>query len=366
MDSFQSVVAAVEIVQVTIKVLRVGYDTVSDVKQYGTDAAKLGLKFQQLSHRYDALQKVLFEGEKFPFLHAESFSKCFLIKARTSLFSFSGSFCNYYWLKRTKAILEDAWWPLPAFNVLSNLNTLQSDTDARTAGFAASTAIRKLLIDQTKLPQALSAPWTSVNNSKTISSDKIVGVFEGSAVLVETLTFPVDDDGELSDILEERFSKIVRLLSSQSDPDFRVLRCLRYCKQISANSGQLRLISCLSGSNATPTTRTLVGLYHGIKPDQRPSLGLRFNMCHQLAESLFLLHSVDWVHRALRSENVLFLFPDESLNRAALQRAEIRICGFEASRPSVDSSLGGERNQLAGEGSASRERGNQGEVERKA
>ncbi|EAS31018.1 uncharacterized protein CIMG_06497 [Coccidioides immitis RS] len=427
MDSFQSVVAAVEIVQVTIKVLRVGYDTVSDVKQYGTDAAKLGLKFQQLSHRYDALQKVLFEGEKFPFLHGRKLFEVlpdqsqnivvqllrellqllyahFALEQKYAISSepsrTRSDFATHFgltageekilfqrntsgndpdtckksplasvvgwswatrgkrkvvrvidefedWLKRTKAILEDAWWPLPVFNVLSNLNTLQSDTDARTAGFAASTAIRKLLIDQTKLPQALSAPWTSVNNSKTISSDKIVGVFEGSAVLVETLTFPVDDDGELSDILEERFSKIVRLLSSQSDPDFRVLRCLRYCKQISANSGQLRLISCLSGSNATPTTRTLVGLYHGIKPDQRPSLGLRFNMCHQLAESLFLLHSVDWVHRALRSENVLFLFPDESLNRAALQRAEIRICGFEASRPSVDSSLGPYDNQLA-------------------
>jgi serine/threonine protein kinase len=167
------------------------------------------------------------------------------------------------------------------------------------------------------------------------------------SVLVETLTFPLDQDGNLPDIFEERFSKIVRLLSSQKDPDFRVLHCLKYSSQISETSARVRLISQIPDSETTPTIRTLADIYRGIKSDQRPSLGLRFSMCHQLAESLFLLHSVDWVHRALRSDNVLIILPNDDLDRAALKLAELRICGFEASRPVTDSSLGPYDNQLS-------------------
>jgi len=56
---------------------------------------------------------------------------------------------------------------------------------------------------------------------------------------------------------------------------------------------------------------------------------------------------VDWVHRALRSDNVLLIFSNDDLDRATLLRAELRICGFEASRPSADSSLGPYDNELA-------------------
>src|SRR4051812_31742809 len=71
MSGFNTAVAAIDIAEVSIKVMKVGYTLVSDVKHYGTDAPKLGLKFQQLSHRYDSLQKVLFEAKKFPFLHGK-------------------------------------------------------------------------------------------------------------------------------------------------------------------------------------------------------------------------------------------------------------------------------------------------------
>ncbi|KAF3491799.1 uncharacterized protein GIQ15_01316 [Arthroderma uncinatum] len=428
MPGFETTAAAISVAEVTIKVLTVGYSFVSDVRHYGVEAATLGLKFQQLSHSYDSLQKVLFESGKFPFLHGEKlfdvlpeYSQKLVVQLLRELLRLlyahfvleqkyaassqtSGSnpeFVNHFgltvdeerillqstsiapgnepegqktlrlayfvplvwaiqgkrkaarlnkefedWLMRTRAVLEDTWWPLPAFNVLSNLDAVQSDPDTRAAGLATSTALRKLLIDQAKLPEDLKTSWDSVKNVKILPSGKMIGVFSNSFILVETLTFSLDIDGNLPDILDERFSKIVRLLNSQSDPDFRVLRCLKYCNQISASSGQLRLISYISDSDTTPTIRTLADLYRSIRPDKRPSLGLRFSMCHQLAESLFLLHSVNWVHRALRSENVLFVFPDENLDRAALQGAKIRICGFEASRPSTDSSLGPYDNQL--------------------
>lgn len=419
--------AAIQIAEVTAKVMKVGHTIVSDVRHYGTDATKFGLKFRQNSHRYDSLQKILFEAKKFPFLQGKrlfevlpdhsqeivvqlmlellrllyahfaleqkyatssdpsqsksGFAKHLGLTSDEEKIVFQGTTAGNDlethktshlmsatgwswairgkrkavrintefedWLKRTKAILEDTWWPLPAFNVLANLDTLQSDSDARTAGLAASAALRKLVIDKTNLPADLNTSWDSVKDTKTLVSGKMVGIFEDCTVLVETFMFPLDKDGNLSDVFEERFSRTVRLLSSQRDSDFRVLRCLRYCSQISETSGQIRLISYISDSSATSTVRTLASLYRGIKSDQRSSLGLRFHMCHQLAESLFLLHSVNWVHRALRSDNVLLIFSNDDLDRAALLRAELRICGFEASRPSADSSLGPYDNELA-------------------
>jgi serine/threonine protein kinase len=427
MAGFETAVAAIEIVKVTIKIIRIGHTLLSDIKHYGTDARKLGLKFQQNFHCYDSLQKVLFEAKKFPFLqgkklfevlpdqsqtivtqlllellrllyahfaleqkyavsseasqsssgfekhlgltadeekivfHGTTAGNDIELHTRSQLMSVTGwswairgkikavrlntEFED--WLKRTKAVLEDTWWPLPAFNVLANLETLQTDSDARTAGLAASAGLRRLVIDKTNLPEALNTPWESVKQTKILPSGKMVGVFGDSSVLVETFTFPLDQDGNLADIFEERFSKIVRLLSSQKDPDFRVLHCLKYSSQISEASGKVRLISQILDPETTPTIRTLADVFRGIKSDQRPSLGLRFSMCHQLADSLFLLHSVDWVHRALRSDNVLIIFPNDDLDKTALKRAELRVCGFETSRPATDSSLGPYDNQLS-------------------
>src|SRR5271170_623954 len=224
MTGFETAAAAIEIAEVTIKVMKVGHTLVSDVRHYGTDAPRLGLKFQQNSHRYDSLQKVLFEAKKFPFLqgkrlfevlpdHSQKIVVQLLLELLRLLYAHfaleqkyaassepsqsksgfakhlgltadeekivfqgttSGNDIETYkishlmsatgwswairgkrkavrlntefedWLKRTKAILEDTWWPLPAFNILANLDTLQSDSDARTAGLAASAALRKL------------------------------------------------------------------------------------------------------------------------------------------------------------------------------------------------------------------------------
>jgi len=427
MVGFETAAAAIEVVEVTLKIIKIGHTLLSDVKHYGTDARKFGLKFQQNSHCYDSLQKVLFEAKKFPFLQGKRLFEVLPDQSQTIVtqlllellrllyahFALEQKYATYSepsqtrsgfenhlgltaddekivfhgttavndikphaisqlmsvtgwswairgkrkavrlntefedWLKRTKAVLEDTWWPLPAFNVLANLETVQSDLDARNTGLADSAGLRRLIIDKTNLPADLNTPWNSVKQTKILPSGKMVGVFGDYSVLVETFTFTLDQDGNLPGIFEERFSKIVRLLSSQKDPDFRVLHCVKYSSQISETLGQVRLISQISDPETTPTIRTLADIYRGIKSDQRPSLGIRFSMCHQLADSLFLLHSVDWVHRALRSDNILIIFPNDDLDKITLKRAELRICGFEASRPATDSSLGPYDDQLS-------------------
>lgn len=67
MSDFETVAAAIGVAQ--IKVLDAG---LSNVKHDGTDAPKISLQFQQLSHHYDSMQSVLFDAKKFPILHGKS------------------------------------------------------------------------------------------------------------------------------------------------------------------------------------------------------------------------------------------------------------------------------------------------------
>jgi len=61
-----------------------------------------------------------------------------------------------------------------------------------------------------------------------------------------------------------------------------------------------------------------------------PSLSVRLGLCTVLARCVHSFHAVNWVHKALRPENILFFSSSElpSLNEPFLS-------GFELSRPSI-------------------------------
>ncbi|OCL02570.1 hypothetical protein AOQ84DRAFT_357323 [Glonium stellatum] len=67
----------------------------------------------------------------------------------------------------------------------------------------------------------------------------------------------------------------------------------------------------------------------------RPTLGERFKMARSLAETLFQFHSVGWLHKSIRSENIL-LFRDPKTQ--ALTYSYPYLVGFEFSRDVTDSS----------------------------
>ncbi|CAG9983124.1 unnamed protein product [Clonostachys byssicola] len=60
-----------------------------------------------------------------------------------------------------------------------------------------------------------------------------------------------------------------------------------------------------------------------------PSLSLRISLCFQLAECLSNFHAVDWLHKGLRSQNILFFSPD--VGSVDLQKPY--LTGLELSRP---------------------------------
>ncbi|KAF4414639.1 kinase-like (PK-like) [Fusarium acutatum] len=429
MSGLKTAVAAINVAEMTLKVLKIGVTITSDARNYGKDARTLGLKFQQLTHRYDSLQKILFQVDKFAFLHRKNlFSQlpeetCKVIRqlflellqvlyvhfaleqqyaktaeesptnvkkeGSTHLGLTSGEqrliFANFNidnqglpaphrsssllslsswrwalhgkkraarinsefedWLKCIRETLEDFWWPLPFLNNIPNLDALTTDADARQIGTAQTAVLRKLLLSDIISADDPVTDWNAVKDVTAIAG-KAVGVLSNKRVLVETLSFPLDEDGQFTDLLHKRFSKIVQLLKAQQDPDFRVLRGLKYASKIDESKRELRLISHFPITSPLHV-KTLRQLYRDVVLTQRPSLGFRFKLCSQLAESVYLLHSVDWVHHALRSDNVLVLLPSHTLSRESLQASELRICGFEAARPETDTSIGPYDNAIA-------------------
>ncbi|OCL04809.1 hypothetical protein AOQ84DRAFT_225548 [Glonium stellatum] len=70
------------------------------------------------------------------------------------------------------------------------------------------------------------------------------------------------------------------------------------------------------------------------KGGRRPTLGQRFAMARALAETIFQLHSVNWLHKSIRSENVIFGY-DSDRN---ISYDKPYLIGFEFSRMGNDRS----------------------------
>lgn len=67
----------------------------------------------------------------------------------------------------------------------------------------------------------------------------------------------------------------------------------------------------------------------------RPPLGERFELARRLAGAVALLHASNWLHKSLRSDNILF--SGKGVHDAKITAPY--ICGFQYSRPGADTSI---------------------------
>ena len=65
----------------------------------------------------------------------------------------------------------------------------------------------------------------------------------------------------------------------------------------------------------------------------RPTLGQRFCIARSLAETLFQFHTVGWLHKSVRSENILLFSSDQQI-----EYSRPYLVGFEFSRDVLDRS----------------------------
>ncbi|KAI0601705.1 prion-inhibition and propagation-domain-containing protein [Biscogniauxia sp. FL1348] len=128
---------------------------------------------------------------------------------------------------------------------------------------------------------------------------------------------------------ETRIVLLARLLSEEMPRDFRAPRCLGYVKTTTyPEESKFGLVYERSSGNEADTTLTTLRQLLGNRP--KPSITARMSLCSALADCLFSFHAVDWLHKGLKSDNILFFgsaADEESLSMPY-------ITGYDLSRPS--------------------------------
>ena len=137
---------------------------------------------------------------------------------------------------------------------------------------------------------------------------------------------------DMKRIRSTRVEQLAALLREPSKPDFlRVPQCLGYFEDARGRKDdyfrKIRLGFVFEKPN--PATRNPVSLRNLVKCKEKPLLTERISLAKTLSNSLMSLHSVNWLHKSLRSHNVIF-FPSED---GTVDYTSPFLSGFGYSRP---------------------------------
>jgi hypothetical protein len=287
------------------------------------------------------------------------------------------------WTGRMKAFLETAWWPLPFFETVARMQKLEEDGDARNVGLLEGIRIRKLLATPSaaipvearqslEIPAFRFRPESRFGDSELGHLQEDVGTTPATTATTTTTTntsksplYMVEYKHydrrriHVSDtVIKQRIIQLAALLHTapETDPALKVLKCVNYFDDVPKSRigfiYALQLTPSESPRRPQPTSLSTLLATEGL----RPTLETRMRLSHTLALSLQRLHAYSWLHKSLRSENILF-FPttEEPMSSTRATKLAIttltsdqadlcmenpRIAGFEYARLESDFSDG--------------------------
>ena len=124
-------------------------------------------------------------------------------------------------------------------------------------------------------------------------------------VLVEWKTV----EKSLESKLIYRIQELTFLMCNISDPSFHSLPCLGYlCKENEGSFSEYAYIFEIAPQSVLSQQRPRIStLTSSLMSSFRPSLSYRTEIAHALAETVKQLHTSGWLHKGIRSENVIFI-----------------------------------------------------------
>ncbi|CAH0050372.1 unnamed protein product [Clonostachys solani] len=158
----------------------------------------------------------------------------------------------------------------------------------------------------------------------------------GEFLWLEPIDYSLENlDKAINDVscVSHRASLLAKLLSIALPEDFRTPPCRGFIDLRNASPNTppqpiLRLVLKVPIRH-DPLEVHIFSLREILSSQPMPSLSLRISLCCQLAECLSNFHAVDWLHKGLRSQNILFFGPD--VGCVDLQKPY--LTGLELSRP---------------------------------
>ena len=180
-------------------------------------------------------------------------------------------------------------------------------------------------------------PWTDLKESRKPEPHWIleIGKFEAHRVVVDSRRYGVAVGQIQKEKSYERLNQLASILQNLHALEDVIPRCLCWIER--ADRGEFSLLFQIPPS-LEPRPNSL----HDMLPDNSlstgPALDERLQIAYRLASTIDRLHSVKWIHKNIRSENILFYH----LKASALQAQDVEarilparwlIYGFEYSRP---------------------------------
>lgn len=162
-------------------------------------------------------------------------------------------------------------------------------------------------------------------------------------VLVEWVFISQFPQRESEDVRIDRLVRLARLLHLSKPPGFCTLDCLGFLppkpdSPYKSGYGFVYPFPTLEGAMESMEPRSL---RHLLDNSKFPiTLGERFGIAKDLANSLFQLHSHNWLHKNLRSDNILFCGYESKRNEKQTVHYTITsgpyVIGFHHGRPEGD------------------------------
>ncbi|KAJ4424897.1 hypothetical protein N0V82_000400 [Gnomoniopsis sp. IMI 355080] len=130
---------------------------------------------------------------------------------------------------------------------------------------------------------------------------------------------PIGKQNKPPAYVEDRIAKLATLLRDKQKPEqFNSPNCLGYIHE----ADRIRFGFVFQGAGNFPPPRLLDMIASSSRP--RPSLTTRLQIARAVATSIWYLHASNWLHKGLRSENIVFPFKPP---------APPCLTGFDYTRP---------------------------------
>ena len=154
-------------------------------------------------------------------------------------------------------------------------------------------------------------------------------IYQGGSVWIEWKAVPasngLDSDNEQ---IGRWISLLTDLLRSIKSDGFRAPPCLGYVKVIDSDY-VIRYGIVFKKPLTDGVQSDIVTLRELLRREPKPSLSTCMSLCAVLARCVQSFHTVNWLHKALRADNIVFI----SLSRQP-DLSAVFVSGFKLSRPS--------------------------------
>ncbi|CAM1504616.1 Fc.00g022070.m01.CDS01 [Cosmosporella sp. VM-42] len=147
------------------------------------------------------------------------------------------------------------------------------------------------------------------------------GSYNGNPVWVEWKLYSPGASGLPPSYMKDRISKLAILLRGEHKPTaFHTPDCFGYIDQV--EEARLGFVFRRDHFSDPRVPRSL---YELLAKTERPSLTARIELAEVLAISIWYLHAVNWIHKGVRSDNILFQDEGDIKNPM--------LSGFDFARP---------------------------------